>query len=37
VPGVINWVNGNPYPLGLYIFAGDDDITDQILSMTGFR
>jgi aldehyde dehydrogenase (NAD+) len=35
VQGVINWVNGNPLPLGLYIFAGDDDITDQILTMTG--
>jgi aldehyde dehydrogenase (NAD+) len=34
VQGVINWVNGNPHPLGLYIFAEDDDITDQILSMT---
>jgi hypothetical protein len=29
------WVNGNPHPLGLYIFAEDDDITDQILGMTG--
>jgi acyl-CoA reductase-like NAD-dependent aldehyde dehydrogenase len=35
VPGVIKWVNGNPHLLGLYIFAEDDDITDQILSMTG--
>ena len=34
VQGVINWVNGNPRPLGLYIFAEDDDVTDQILSMT---
>jgi acyl-CoA reductase-like NAD-dependent aldehyde dehydrogenase len=34
VQGVINWVNGNPHPLGLYIFAEDDDITDQILNMT---
>jgi len=34
VQGVINWVNGNPHPLGLYIFAEDDDITGQILSMT---
>lgn len=32
VPGVINWVNGNPHPLGLYIFAEDDNITDQILA-----
>ena len=35
VQGVIDWVNGNPHPLGLYIFAEDHDITDQILSMTG--
>jgi hypothetical protein len=28
-------VNGNPHPLGLYLFAEDDDITDQILGMTG--
>ncbi len=34
VQGVINWVNGNPYPLGLYIFAEDDASTDQFLSMT---
>ena len=34
VQGVIDWVNGNPHPLGLYIFAEDDDVTDQILSMT---
>jgi aldehyde dehydrogenase (NAD+) len=34
VQGVINWVNGNPHPLGLYIFAEDDHVTDQILSMT---
>ena len=34
VQGVINWVNPNPHPLGLYIFAGDNDITDQILNMT---
>jgi len=34
VQGVIDWVTGNPHPLGLYIFAEDDDITDQILDMT---
>ena len=34
VQGVIDWVTGNPHPLGLYIFAQDDAITDQILAMT---
>ena len=34
VQGVINWLNSNPHPLGLYIFAEDDGITDQILSRT---
>jgi acyl-CoA reductase-like NAD-dependent aldehyde dehydrogenase len=34
VQGVITWVNSNPHPLGRYIFAEDDDITDQILAMT---
>jgi acyl-CoA reductase-like NAD-dependent aldehyde dehydrogenase len=27
-------MNGNPHPTGLYIFAEDDDVADQILSMT---
>jgi hypothetical protein len=31
---LIEWVNSNPHPLGLYVFAEDDDVIDQILSMT---
>jgi acyl-CoA reductase-like NAD-dependent aldehyde dehydrogenase len=34
VQGVIDWVNANPAPLGLYIFAEDDDVVDEILSRT---
>src|SRR5215467_1924058 len=34
VQSVINWVNSNPHPLGLYVFAEDHDVIDQILSMT---
>jgi acyl-CoA reductase-like NAD-dependent aldehyde dehydrogenase len=31
VDAVIAWVNSHLRPLGLYIFAGDDDVTDRIL------
>jgi acyl-CoA reductase-like NAD-dependent aldehyde dehydrogenase len=34
VQAVIDWVNGHPAPLGLYIFAEDDDVVDEILSRT---
>ena len=37
VQGVINWVNGNPHPLGLYIFAEDNDVADQILGIDRIR
>jgi len=31
---VIDWVNRNPHPLGLYIFAEDDGVVDRILDAT---
>jgi aldehyde dehydrogenase (NAD+) len=34
VQGAIDWVNGNPAPLGLYIFADDADVTEQIIAAT---
>jgi acyl-CoA reductase-like NAD-dependent aldehyde dehydrogenase len=34
VDAVIKWVNGNPQPLGLYIFAEDDAVVEEILGMT---
>jgi acyl-CoA reductase-like NAD-dependent aldehyde dehydrogenase len=34
VQAVIDWVNKNPAPLGLYIFAEDEDVVDEILSRT---
>jgi acyl-CoA reductase-like NAD-dependent aldehyde dehydrogenase len=34
VDKVIDWVNEHPEPLGLYIFAEDDDVVDQILDRT---
>ncbi len=34
VQAVIDWTNGNPHPLGLYIFAEDHDVVDQILDAT---
>jgi acyl-CoA reductase-like NAD-dependent aldehyde dehydrogenase len=34
VQAVIDWVNSHPAPLGLYIFAEDDDVVDEILSRT---
>ena len=34
VEHVIDWVNSNPHPLGLYVFAEDDDVVEQILGAT---
>jgi aldehyde dehydrogenase (NAD+) len=34
VDKVIDWVNSHPPPLGLYIFAEDDDVSEQILENT---
>ena len=34
VEKVIDWVNSHPAPLGLYIFAEDDDVVEQILEHT---
>jgi aldehyde dehydrogenase (NAD+) len=34
VAKVIDWVNSHPRPLGLYIFAEDDDVAEQILDAT---
>jgi acyl-CoA reductase-like NAD-dependent aldehyde dehydrogenase len=34
VDKVIDWVNDHPEPLGLYIFAEDDDVVEQILDRT---
>jgi acyl-CoA reductase-like NAD-dependent aldehyde dehydrogenase len=34
VDAVIEWVNSRPHPLGLYIFAEDDDVVDAILDAT---
>ena len=34
VEAVIEWVNGRPSPLGLYVFAEDKDVVEQILSAT---
>ncbi len=34
VEDVIKWVNGNPAPLGLYIFADDEDVVEDILVRT---
>ena len=34
VQAAIDWVNRNPAPLGLYIFAEDDDVVDEILGRT---
>ena len=34
VDQVIDWVNSHPRPLGLYVFAEDDDIVDRILDNT---
>jgi acyl-CoA reductase-like NAD-dependent aldehyde dehydrogenase len=34
VASVIDWVNNHPRPLGLYIFAEDDEVVDQILDGT---
>lgn len=34
VEAVIDWVNSHPRPLGVYIFAEDDDVVEQILERT---
>ena len=34
VEKVIDWVNERPRPLGLYVFAEDEDVAEQILEAT---
>ena len=34
VDAVIEWVNSRPRPLGLYVFAEDDDVVETILEAT---
>ena len=34
VEAVIDWVNERPRPLGLYVFADDEDVVEQILGAT---
>jgi aldehyde dehydrogenase (NAD+) len=34
VEAVIDWVNSHPRPLGLYVFAEDDDVVEEILERT---
>ena len=34
VEKVVDWVNSHPRPLGLYVFAEDDDVVEQILENT---
>ena len=34
VEAVIDWVNERPRPLGLYVFAEDEDVAEQILEAT---
>jgi acyl-CoA reductase-like NAD-dependent aldehyde dehydrogenase len=34
VEAVIDWVNERPRPLGLYVFAEDEDVAEQILENT---
>lgn len=34
VEAVIDWVNEHPQPLGLYVFADDEDVAEQILEAT---
>jgi acyl-CoA reductase-like NAD-dependent aldehyde dehydrogenase len=34
VDDVVKWVNGSPAPLGLYIFADDEDVVEDILVRT---
>ena len=34
VRGVIDWVNGHPAPLALYIFASDADVIEEIIAAT---
>ena len=34
VEAVIDWVNERPRPLGLYVFAEDEDVAERILEAT---
>ena len=34
VEAVIDWVNERPRPLGLYVFAEDEDVAERILDAT---
>ena len=34
VEAVIDWVNERPRPLGLYVFAGDENVAERILEAT---
>ena len=34
VDAVVDWVNGHPRPLGLYVFAEDEDVAEEILERT---
>ena len=34
IQAVIDWVNERPRPLGLYVFADDDDVAERILDAT---
>jgi acyl-CoA reductase-like NAD-dependent aldehyde dehydrogenase len=34
VVAVIDWVNERPRPLGLYVFAEDEDVAERILEAT---
>jgi acyl-CoA reductase-like NAD-dependent aldehyde dehydrogenase len=34
VAAVVEWVNSHPSPLGLYIFAEDDAVVEEILNAT---
>ena len=34
VEAVIDWVNEHPQPLGLYVFADDEDVAERILEAT---
>ena len=34
VESVVDWVNDHPRPLGLYVFAEDEDVAERILEAT---
>jgi aldehyde dehydrogenase (NAD+) len=34
IEAVIDWVNQRPRPLGLYVFADDEDVVERILGAT---